>query len=304
MRLIFCFDPQAPSQVHPYFAFEASVADSLGIPYLLVGFEPLVEPTDVRGAVRSVPEASAPDFGVYRGWMLSPERYREFYDALGELGITLVNSPEAYQHCHHFPEQYPVIAGHTPPAVWTAPGEDLSPDRLRARLPELLRPFGERPVILKDYVKSRKHEWAETCFIPSAADTEAVERVVSCFVARQGERLAGGLVFRECAELQPIGVDPDFGAPMFQEYRLFFLDGEPLLGLPYWDLPECWVEVLPVEQFLGLARSVRSRLFSMDLGRCRDGRWIVIELGDGQVNALPPQTDVAAFFTNLRRRLG
>ena len=42
----------------------------------------------------------------------------------------------------------------------------------------------------------------------------------------------------------------------------------------------------------------------MDLGRCRDGRWIVIELGDGQVNALPPHTDVAAFFTRLRESVG
>ena len=61
---------------------------------------------------------------------------------------------------------------------------------------------------------------------------------------------------------------------------------------------------IPVEEFLGLARSVRSRLFSMDLGRCRDGRWIVIELGDGQVNALPPPTDVGAFFARLRKVLG
>lgn len=304
MRLILCKDPLVPTQVHPYFAFEASVAASLGIPCSLISFEDLVESQDAADAVRSVLEASAPEPGVYRGWMMEPERYRELYEALCERGIELVNSPDAYRHCHHFPEWYPVVAGRTPPAVWTAPGEDLSPNRLKERLPDLLRPFGERPVVVKDYVKSRKHEWAEACFIPSAAAAQAVERVVSCFVTRQGNALAGGLVFREYAELEPVGTHPENGAPLFQEYRLFFLDGDPLLGLPYWDLAECWVDLLPVEEFLGLARSVQSRLFSMDLGRCRDGRWIVIELGDGQVNALPPHTDVAAFFAGLRRYLG
>jgi hypothetical protein len=41
---------------------------------------------------------------------------------------------------------------------------------------ELLRPFGDAPLVLKDYVKSQKHAWDEACFIPSASDRKAFER--------------------------------------------------------------------------------------------------------------------------------
>src|SRR5450432_3294033 len=61
----------------------------------------------------------------------------------------------------------------------------------------LLRPFGEKPIIVKDYVKSRKHEWNEACYIPCASDRQAVERVVMGFLHLQGEDLNEGLVFRE-----------------------------------------------------------------------------------------------------------
>jgi hypothetical protein len=45
-------------------------------------------------------------------------------------------------------------------------------------------------------VKSRKHEWAEACYIPSAADRQQVECVVTRFLALQGDDLNKGLVFR------------------------------------------------------------------------------------------------------------
>jgi hypothetical protein len=58
--------------------------------------------------------------------------------------------------------------------------------------PELVR-----RTLANYFVKSRKHEWTDACFIPSAADRSAVERVVNRFLELQGEELAGGLVFFE-----------------------------------------------------------------------------------------------------------
>jgi hypothetical protein len=46
------------------------------------------------------------------------------------------------------------------------------------RVAQALRPFGDGAIIVKDYVKSQKHYWAEARFIPSASDRAAVERVV------------------------------------------------------------------------------------------------------------------------------
>ena len=40
----------------------------------------------------------------------------------------------------------------------------------------LLKVFGDRPIIVKDFVKSQKHYWLDAYFIPSASDRQAVER--------------------------------------------------------------------------------------------------------------------------------
>ena len=92
----------------------------------------------------------------------------------------------------------------------------------------LLRPFGSAAVVVKDFVKSRKHEWAEACFIPSASDRAAVERVVRRFLELQGDDLSEGLVFREFADFEPLGRHPKSGMPLTKEFRLFFLDRQPL----------------------------------------------------------------------------
>ena len=70
--------------------------------------------------------------------------------------------------------------------------------------------------MLKDFVKSRKHEWAEACFIPSASDRASVERVVRRFLELQDDDLSEGLVFREFVEFEPLGRHPKSGMPLDQ----------------------------------------------------------------------------------------
>ena len=164
---------------------------------------------------------------------------------------------------------------------------------------EALAPFGDAPVVVKDFVKSRKHEWAEACFIPSAADREAVERVVGRFLELQGEDLAEGLVFREYVEFEPVGVHPRSGMPLTEEYRIFWLDGVPVFWSPYWDEGDYRGSEPPIERFAGVAAAVRSRFFTMDVARRRDGDWMIVELGDGQVSGLPRESDADRFYAAL-----
>jgi uncharacterized protein CbrC (UPF0167 family) len=82
------------------------------------------------------------------------------------------------RHAHHLPESYTVIGEHTPKTVWSTSGSAFE----LAAVMELLAPFGDGAVIVKDYVKSQKHRWADASFIPSARDPEAVRRVVTKFV--------------------------------------------------------------------------------------------------------------------------
>ena len=77
-------------------------------------------------------------------------------------------------------ESYPLISDATPASAWLPLDACGDLDMIMA----LLTPFGDQPVILKDYVKSRKHEWFEACYIPSAADRLAVDRMVTRFLER------------------------------------------------------------------------------------------------------------------------
>jgi hypothetical protein len=167
------------------------------------------------------------------------------------------------------------------------------------RIMETLAPLGDGPVIVKDFVKSRKHEWAEACFIPSAADRHAVERVVGRFLELQGEHLAEGLVFREFIEFEPIGVHPKSGMPLTEEYRIFWLDGRPIFWSPYWQEGTYRGVEPPIHQFTDVASAVRSRFFTMDIARRRDGDWMIVELGDGQVSGLPSDSDADGFYSAL-----
>ncbi len=247
VKILFCSDPLSPGEPDSCWLDEVQAAERAGLGWALLDFEEL----RVRRAPRE-------ELLIYRGWMLPSARYAE----LCAQGWRLINDAQAYRCCHEFPASYPLIEPYTPRSVWTEGPE----------IPEgLLAPFGSRSLVVKDYVKSRKHEWDQACFIPTPAD---VPRVVARFLELQGPDFQGGLVFREYVELDRA-----------RETRLFFLDGELIWGEPR-------------EPFVTLARSVPSRFFSMDIAPLGE-RWIIVELGDGQVAGLPDDVDRDAFYRAL-----
>ena len=205
MRVIFCADPLDPRRPDEAFAAEVEAATAAGLGWSLVSFEELVDAGDAARATRRVPVQESPVDGMYRGWMLRPDSYAQLHAALAARGVVLLNDPAAYHHCHHFPESYPVIEPVTARSVCLPPGEK-SLDRIMSALAEL----GPGPVILKDHVKSRKHEWLEACFIPSASDHETVGCAVTRFLELQGSDLARGL-----PRLRPAagGLPPPEAAP-------------------------------------------------------------------------------------------
>jgi hypothetical protein len=300
MHVIFCADPLAPRAVDDSYADEAQAARDAGLSYHLISYEQLVHEHDAAAAVRRVPRAEAPELAIYRGWMLRASDYQALYGALRARGLELINSPPAYRTCHYLPESYPLIQAETPATVWLPLDACGDLDTIMA----LLEPFGDQPVIVKDYVKSRKHEWFEACYIPSATDRQAVDRVVTRFLELQGDDISEGLVFRTYVAFQPIGAHPQSGMPLTREHRLFFLDGALLADAPYWDAPLDERAELPIEHFKNVAARVPSRFFTMDVAQRLDGGWMIVELGDAQVAGLPERLDVAAFYAALGRRIG
>lgn len=294
--VLFPSEPFSPREIDPDFEGEREAALTAGFATGLLDHTRVVEGEAAR-AVARVPENAGT--AVYRGWMLTPSQYAAAYAALEARGTRLINTPAQYRTCHYLPESYPWIEGHTPKSVWLAVRGDVDFDAVM----RLLGPFADGPVVVKDFVKSQKHYWTEACFIPAASDRSAVERVVSRFLELQGQELAEGLVFREFVPLAIVGKHPQSGMPLAAEFRIFWLDGEPILSHRYWGDLTTFDAPLPFEEIRPIAAQVPSRYFTMDVAFLEGGGWTIVELGDGQVAGLPSPALAPEFFGKIHARL-
>jgi ATP-grasp domain, R2K clade family 3 len=298
--LLYPAQPFAARVPDEAYAEELALAQGFGLEHALLDLEALLE-GDLNRALRWVKHANTLQTAIYRGWMLRPQVYGELYTALTARNWRLINSPAQYRHTHFLPESFAAIADDSPHTVWlpmvTATDADWT------AVQAALAGFGAVPLIVKDYVKSRKHEWAEACFIPDAADLAQASRVIQIFLDRQGSEFQGGLVLRAFEPFAPLSQHSRSGMPLTREYRLFVLDQQIISAAPYWEEGEYPVDPLPTEPFAKLAGRVQSRLFTMDVAQRTDGVWRVMELGDGQVAGLPERADKAGLYAALARAL-
>jgi hypothetical protein len=290
--VLFPSDPIDPRKVDPDFEAERSAARDAGFETALVDHSRIVEGA-AAAAVQIVP--SREGAAMYRGWMLKPNEYSAMHAALKDRGTSLVNTPQEYRTCHYFPDSYPWIKDTTPRSVWLAVQGGLDLELIA----DTIAPFGDRPLVVKDYVKSQKHYWTEACFIPAASDLSAVERVVRRFLELQGEDLNVGLVFREYVPLKIVGTHPKSRLPLAAEFRIFWLDGEPILSHRYWGDLTTFEAAIPLDDLQPIAARIPSRYFTMDVAFLDDGGWTIVELGDGQVAGLPSPELAPEFFKRV-----
>lgn len=301
MKIIFCTDPLNPGKVDTDYENEFIAAKELGFEVGLISFEDLVDIDDPSAAIKKLKASVDGETAIYRGWMLKPDKYAELYHALKKKNIELINSPKRYRNCHYLPESYNTIEDYTPRSIWFSKEQiSESMDEIYEKLGSA---FGTNPVIIKDYVKSHKHEWNEACFIPNASDSEGVRRVVSRFLELQGEDLNEGIVFREFVNLEFLTIHSKSGMPLTKEFRVFFLDGEPLQVFYYWDEGDYGDLHLDLFPFTEIAKKIDSRFFTMDIAKVENGDWLIVELGDGQVSGLPEKANLHKFYENLKEKL-
>lgn len=291
-------DPLLPRRVDPHFAWEAQAVRAVGGGHVLLDHDALLA-GDVAAAVHRIPAGPGPLW--YRGWMVPTARYAELAEALAALGRPLLTGPAAYATAHELPGWYRTFEPLTPASSWL-PGTGWDRRALAGAAAAL---GGRGPAVVKDYVKSRKHEWAEACYVPELADLDALERVAARFAELQGEFLAGGLVVRRFERF----VRAADGRA--EEARVWWLDGEPVLVGPHPDSPAHRVEpdlsaVRPLVRRLGCRfvttdLALRAGAGPADAGEPTAGadRWRVVEVGDGQVSELPSGVDLEALFRAL-----
>ncbi|HEY9371731.1 ATP-grasp domain-containing protein [Streptomyces sp.] len=273
--LLYCADPLDERRVDGHFAAEAREARAHGGTVARVDHDALLRGDAERAAAR-VPEGCGPCW--YRGWMIPADRYRDLARALERRGASLLVTPEQYRTAHELPGWYEEFAELTPVSAWTEGAADAA--ALALRLPP-------GPGIVKDYVKSRKHEWDEACYVPDLRDPAGLGRVVGRFAELQGEWLAGGIVLRAFEPYEK-------PASAATELRVWWLDGAPRLITPHPDGPAAHdPDPVPGPELARIAAAVARlgcRFVTTDLARRTDGVWRVVEVGDGQVSDAHPTT--------------
>lgn len=285
MILLFPSYPSDINQPDPAFASEKEAAKRLGFPIGYVDIEvmfggephfklPKVEDTEV----------------MYRGWILKQSSYNVLYDALTQRGLKLINSPAEYELSQSIPLWYPILKDQTPESIWI-PGETFTKDQID----QAVSMFGDSPIMIKDYMKSRKQDWFEACYIQSAADNDEVHRVTNNFLNLQGDTLVGGLVYRKFIELEQIGIHAKIKMPLVNEWRIFVLNGKVVDTMPYWQDAEYTGEV-PVFDI----PQIDVPFYSLDIAKTLSGEWKIIEIGCGGCSGIPAHRKPKDFYNKLK----
>lgn len=291
--------PARPStrEVDPSFQAEHEAALRAGFSTALVDDGEMAFGGDVR--VVGLPKE--PGRVVYRGWLLRLSDYTRMADLLHQRGFSLLTSPAEYRQTYHLPEWYMAVqdTGLTPRSIWF-PGTNFDVGELAKQVHEA---FGNSALVLKDYVKSRKHEWFEACFIPDASDAETVERITKRFLELQDESLVGGLVYRAYWPTRRIGLHPKSRAPLANEHRAFVLQGRPFYSAPYWSVVDYGADRPPDEVMAPILAKQVSPFYALDIAELERGGWFVVECNDGGAAGLPNAEDAEAFYRALAAAL-
>lgn len=282
---IFCADPMNERQIDPAYGAEAVAAVSNGVGTTQLDHDYLDQRVDALEAIKRSRTGEAHS-ALYRGWMMRSEAYFALYDALLSKGVRLLTSPAQYEACHHAPGSYAALAQWMPDAVFVPRDELDTPGRLERALAH----FQGAPVIIKDWVKSQAGYWDTACFVPNSSDFDKANTVIRTFRDLQGESLVGGIVFKAYKKLVNAGSHP-------LEFRAIILNGHSI---------GCWprsgaTEISGPPQGLidSIAAAVPSFFASADFGVDENGRWWLLEVGDGQVSEVPSAAAVNALYEGL-----
>lgn len=294
--ILFCENLFEKNQVDVDFEDELLAAEENGFKTILFCFEELTDSENFKFETKKIQPVEELTDVIYRGWMLTPKQYSILYNNLLSKNYKLVNNGLEYQHCHYLPDSLELIVNRTPRTVF----EKFTSEKSILNLIEKVKLFKNNPVIIKDYVKSEKHDWETACFVPDASDTVKLNETINNFIRLRGKYLNEGIVVREFLDLNDLTIHSKSGMPLTEEYRLFFYN-QKLIGIyDYWEEGEYSLTKPDTKEFEELAKNIQSNFFSMDIARKKNGELIIIELGDGQVAGLPDNTNRHEFFQKLK----
>jgi hypothetical protein len=270
----------------PEFHREQRVLEEANIPFHVVNIDALTC-GDFEKALEVI-RLLGPKIVIYRGSILHPAEYSALDRELRKRELHLFISPSEYEAALLFPRWYPAVQNHAIPAAWIF-GSDPQ-EALRAA--QALSP---PPYFIKDFSKSAKEIAPRGCIVDGADIKQSMATSICELRDYRGSRFEGGIVIRPLVKLRHLADNP-FGGELFEEYRLFFFDGELIARIGY---DRIIGDATTLEDFSFLATKIHSRFFTADIVVTADGAQRILEIGDGGSSALPPLLDVSAFYSKI-----
>ena len=162
------------------------------------------------------------------------------------------------------------------------------------------------PLIIKGKTNSRKHEWNKMMFAPTRRDALilAGELMKDPLIGPQG------IVYRKYIPLRTFEVGMN-GLPFTNEWRLFYLGETLLSGGYYWSSAERSIEInsggipapaIELGNIIAKICSQHTNLFVLDIAETEAGKWILIEVNDGQMSGLS-ENDPHTLYSSLLKKL-
>lgn len=217
---------------------------------------------------------------IYRGWMLKPEQYKQLYEKLKDNGLSLINDPQEYERCHLFPNTYEEIKDFTPKTKWHIDYKQVDWDSVNNEFKKFM---------IKDYVKSVKGTNFPAYF-ETPVNQEMMNMHLEEFVKLRGTLFTKGIVIKESVTFKKYG---EFS----NEYRVFYMNGKLVTISNNSNQPDNAAKI-PIE-FVKMFSKLGSNFYTVDFAELEDGKWIVIETGDGQVSGLSPNQCVFKFYDEI-----
>lgn len=215
-------------------------------------------------------------YAIYRGWMMSADKYKKFYNVLADRNIYLKNDPKEYENCHYYPNSYPFLEGDTSRML-------LYPLYEKIDINEVLQHFPK--FMVKDYVKSVKGSNFPKYF-DSSYSQEEFDYWMSEFYKFRGNLISGGICIKEYLNLKKY-------VNKTNECRVFYYEKQALLVEQDCDKPK-----LPIEM-IDKYTCLHSNFYTVDYAEMEDNTWRVIECGDGQVSGILSKENVVKFYEYL-----
>jgi len=195
--------------------------------------------------------------------------YRELEQDLAAQGSRLANTLRQHQWIADF-HWYETLVDMTPRS-W----------RTLASVPRGIS------LVIKGATNSRKFEWKQKMFAPTWEDALRI----TSELGQDGLIGPQGLIYREFVPLKVLEIGLN-DLPFANEWRFFFWGRTNLVYGFYWTATEQRAPIstegirLAMDAADRVADGEHAQFFVIDVAETADGRWIVIEVNDGQMSGL------------------